>query len=133
MNLNYLNFCGIKFTDFPIFAKIHEINCWRQFVSMWTFYGSVWLGMNFNGSTWVNVGWCDLFMVGCGLMWPFYGSVWVGVGGCDLVMGWCGWVWPFYGSVWVDVGGCDLFMGRCGLVWVGMTFLWVGVGWCGWV
>ena len=114
MNLNHLNFCGKKFTDFPIVAKINEINCRRRFVSMWTFYGLVWVGVNFYGSMWVDVNFLWVNVGRCGWVWPFHGSVWVGVGECKLFM-----------------GGCELFMGWCGLVWVGVNVLWVGAGWCG--
>ena len=124
------NFCGKKFTDFLIVAKIprnkssKEDRVW----SMWTFYRSVRVGVNLHGSMWVGVNFLwvgvNILWLGVGLcewVWHFYGLVWVGMGGCDLFMGRCGLV----------CDECDLFIGRCGLMWVGVTFLWVGVGWCG--
>ena len=106
--MNYLNFCGKKLTDFPIFAKKYS----KKIVE--------------GGSCQ-----CELFMGWCGLIWTFMGrcgSLWTFMGGCKRFMGQFALVWVGGTFLWVGVGRCDLFRGRYGTVWVVVTFLWVGVG-----
>ena len=65
---------------------------------------SVWVGVNFYGSMWVDVSFLwvgkNFFIGRCGLVRTFYGSVcvsgnfsWVGFGWCEIL--------------WVDVGRCE--------------------------